>query len=118
LVALRIDPDVKLKARFFGIDAALIQAVVNAEGNILRAVQCSVPTVTTREKAIEITCRSAVHAMSDFLVNNRYDKAGPEMKQQFIEYWAQRWAPRGVANDPTDLNKNWPVNVLHFWRKA
>lgn len=106
---MTIDDDVRRIAKHFGVDAALIQAVVRAEGNILKAVQCSIPSVTTREQALEITCRSAVHAMSDYLKADRISAAG------FVTFWAQRWAPQGAANDPTSLNKNWPVNVLKFW---
>lgn len=102
-----IDADVRKVAAQFGIDPALIQAVVNAEGNILRAVQCSFPTVTTREKALEITCRSAVHAMSDFL-KARYP-------DEFVAMWGARWAPEGVENDPTHLNRFWVNNVRRFW---
>lgn len=104
---MKIDLDILRIAKKFGIDAALIQAVVNAEGNIVKAVQCSLPNVTTREEALEITCRSAIHAMSDFVKIG--DPGG------FVQFWANRWAPRGVKNDPTDLNKNWPVNVLKAW---
>lgn len=106
---LIIDPDVRRIARKFGVDPALIQAVVKAEGNIVKAVQCSIPSITTREEALDVTCRSATHALSDY--------AKLHHAKAFIEYWGNRWAPRGVANDPTDLNKNWPVNVLSFWTK-
>lgn len=103
-----IDPDVRRIAKRFGVDAALIQAVIRAEGNILKAVQCSVPSVTTREEAVEVTCRSAAHAMSDYI--KQTNPAG------FVSFWAARWAPVGVANDPTALNKNWPVNVTKGWK--
>lgn len=99
--------DIRRVSKRFGIDPALIEAVVRAEGNILKAVQCSIPSVTTVEQALDVTCRSAVHAMSDYV---KAQAPGP-----FVEFWAQRWAPRGVANDPTDLNKNWPKNVKTFW---
>lgn len=104
---MTIEPDVKRIARKFGVDGALIQAVVQAEGNIIKAVQCSIPSVTTREEALEITCRSAAHAMSDYL--KATDAAG------FVKFWGHRWAPVGVANDPTNLNANWPSNVLRLW---
>jgi cephalosporin-C deacetylase-like acetyl esterase len=104
---MTIDADVNRIAKRFGVDAGLIQAVVKAEGNIVKAVQCSIPSVTTREEALEVTCRSAAHAMSDYLKAH----AGPE----FVAFWGARWAPRGASNDPTDLNKNWPVNVTRFW---
>lgn len=103
----QIDDDVRRIAARFGVDAALIQAVVKAEGNILKAVQCSIPTVTTHEQALEITCRSAAHALSDYVKQHH--------AAEFVKMWGQRWAPVGAANDPTDLNKNWPVNVLKFW---
>ena len=104
---MTIDPDVRAIAKDFGLDAALLQAVVKAEGNIVKAVQCSIPSVTTRDQALRITARSAVHAMSDYLKTTQ--------RGAFIEYWAARWAPQGATNDPTNLNKHWPKNVLSFW---
>lgn len=109
---MKIDDDVLLTARRFGIDPALIQAVVRAEGDILKAVRCSLPETPDRAKALDITCRSAVHAMSDFL------KADGGTREQFVAFWAMRWAPEGADNDPTHLNANWPKNVLRLWLKA
>ena len=57
---LTIERDVRGIARRFGLDPALLQAVVNAEGDIVRAVRCSLPSVTTREEALCVTARSAV----------------------------------------------------------
>jgi 2-hydroxychromene-2-carboxylate isomerase len=108
-----IDPDVRrIAKRFAGASASfpkLIAAVVKAEGNIVRAVQCSEPGVTAKEKSLEITARSAVHAMSDFIF------ADPTRRAAFVEAFGATWAPRGVANDPHDLNANWPRNVLKLW---
>lgn len=104
---MTIDPDVRRIAMHFGVDPKLIQAVMRAEGNIIMAVQCSVPSVRTREQAIEVTCRSAAHAMSDYLRQRDADS--------FVRFWAHRWAPVGAANDPTSLNVNWPGNVLKLW---
>lgn len=105
---MTIEPDVRAVARYFGIDARLIQAVVQAEGNIVKAVQCSFPSVHTRDEALRILCRSAVHAMSDFIQQRQ--------AEDFVSFWAARWAPTNVANDPTHLNENWPVNVFAGWR--
>lgn len=66
---MTIQADVRSVATHFGVDPALLQAVVNAEGNILRAVQVSLPTVQTRDKALEVTCRSMVHALRDYVAN-------------------------------------------------
>jgi hypothetical protein len=108
---MTIDPDVRGVARYFGVDARLIQAVVNAEGggpHIITAVQCSIPAVQTREEALRVVCRSAVHAMSDFIQQGH--------DQSFVDFWAARWAPTGAANDPTHLNEHWSGNVFRGWR--
>lgn len=102
-----LDADVRRIAQHYGVDPLLIQAVVRAEGDIVKAVQCSVPSVATREQALEVTCRSAAHAMSDYLRANSADA--------FVRFWAHRWAPIGAGNDPTSLNANWPHNVLTLW---
>lgn len=106
-----IEDDVRAIARHFGLDPALIQAVVQAEGNIVRAVQCSYSNVTTRQEALEITCRSAAHAMSDYL------KSDAARREAFVDFWGARWAPVGASNDPHHLNANWSGNVLYTWRK-
>lgn len=103
-----IDPDVASVARHFGLDPRLLQAVEKAEGNILKAVQCSLPRTRTRDEALQITARSAVHAMCDYIIAHD--------QEAFVKFWAQRWAPQGAENDPTDLNQHWPTNVLQLWR--
>lgn len=102
-----VDPDIRRIANRFGLDPKLIQAVVKAEGNILKAVQCSFPAVTTLDQALDITCRSAVHAMSDYL--KQTDPDG------FVRFWGARWAPLDATNDPTHLNAHWTTNVQALW---
>src|SRR5205809_584332 len=108
---MTIAPDVRGVAAHFGIDPKLLQAVVMAEGNIVRAVQCSIPSVTTRDEALKITARSCVHAMSDWIQGG-----GDSRRDAFVEFWAKRWAPIGATNDPTHLNSNWASNVERLWR--
>lgn len=110
---MKIDADVAAVAKHFGLDAKMIQAVVNAEGDILKAVRCSLPATKDRAAALDITCRSAVHAMSDFLTN----ADSGDLAEGFVDFWAKRWAPQGATNDPTGLNANWPRNVLRLWMK-
>jgi len=105
-----LDADVLIIAKHFGVDPHLIQAVVRAEGNILKAVQCSIPSVTTRAEALQITCRSAIHALCDWTKAGA--QGGPE---GFVQFWAARWAPQGAANDPQGLNAHWPTNVTRLW---
>lgn len=109
---LPIDLDVRKVANDFGLDPALLQAVVKAEGDIVKAINCTFPAVTTREAALRITARSAVHAMCDFL---KADKARVGMAAMFVDFWAARWAPVGATNDPTGLNRHWPRNVRRLW---
>lgn len=105
-----LDADVLKVAKDFGLDPELLQAVVQAEGNIVKAVQCSYPSVVAREAALRITARSCVHAMTDWI------KSGGEARQDaFIEFWAARWAPPAAANDPLHLNANWAANVDRLW---
>lgn len=109
---MTLKPDVRGVAREWSNStdfAALLQAVDTAEGNLLRAVQCSLPMITTRDEALKVLARSATHAMVDFIRQQGQTDA-------FVQFWAQRWAPIGVANDPTALNKNWPMNVIQLWR--
>lgn len=113
---MKIDPDVYGVSSFFGIDPALIQAVVAAEGDIVRAVRCSVPTVQTRDEALKITARSAARAMCDWIKGG--GREGVVHREAFINFWGQRWAPPGAANDPQNLNVNWARNVVRLWREG
>lgn len=113
---MTIDADVEITAKRWGLDPRAIQAVLEAEGNkggtdpdaILRAVRCSLPQTKTRQDAIEVTCRSWVHAMRDFLLEYHF---GPT----FVSYFGNRWAPIGASNDPEKKNKHWVPNVTKLW---
>lgn len=87
--------------------------MMQAEGGktrIVKAVQCSEPTVKTTDDAIDVLCRTAVHALADYVEN--LDRDG------FVEFLGGRWAPVGVENDPTNLNGHWVPNVKKLWRQA
>lgn len=109
---LPIPSDISVAARTFGVNAALIAAIDRAEGNLVKAVQCGTHDVSTRAEAIQITCRSAVHAMSDFIYADR------DLAKKFVDFWGHRWAPTGVENDPHNLNANWTSNVFNLWCPA
>lgn len=104
---MTIDTDVQAVATHWGLDPRLLQAVVHAEGNILKAVQCSLPHVQNRAEALEVLARSATHALSDFVKARE--------AADFVSFWAARWAPVGAANDPHNLNRHWGPNVLNGW---
>lgn len=109
-----IDPDVRGIAQYWGLDQTLVQAVVNAEGNIVRAVQCSLPSIQTREDALRVLCRSITHAMSDYVRIAKRDATPAD----FVEFFGRRWAPTGAKNDPNHLNEHWVPNVTKLWGVA
>lgn len=57
--------------------------------------------------------RQAGWAASSILKNReRYEQS--DKSTDFVTFMGNRWAPRGVANDPTDLNRHWAKNVSKF----
>lgn len=107
---MTIDADVAAVAKEFGEDPRLLQAIVTAEGNILKAVQCSVPSVQTREEALRVTCRTINHRRRDFV-----HSLGASSEAAFVAFLGAIWAPVGAANDPQGLNANWTKNVTALW---
>ncbi|HYM23262.1 MAG TPA: hypothetical protein VEU08_08640 [Vicinamibacterales bacterium] len=109
---MKIEPDVYRVASTFGLDASLLQAIVDNEEDIVRAVQCAVQSVSTRSEALQITARSAVHAMCDYI------KSGAaERQDDFIRFWSRRWSSF-AAEDPKEaalLKAGWKTNVDQWW---
>ena len=91
----------------------LVQAMYLAEGGTdktaIRAVQCSLPKVSTIDEAIQVFCRTAAHHLCDY--TSHLDPDG------FVEYLGAHWAPIGVQNDPRNLNAHWGPNVKKVWRQ-
>lgn len=104
-----IDLDVKEWAQQWGLDPFLLQALVNAEGNILKAVQCSQPQVSSRGEALMIACRSLTHRLWE------HAKGLGLPSEDFVAYFCRQWAPLRVANDPSNLNANLPINIRALW---
>src|SRR3954466_8073988 len=78
---------------------------------IIRPVQCSVPSIQTRDKALEVVCRSLNHRRRDYI-------AQLGQNADFIAFFSIRWAPPNARNDPTHLNENWANNVRQLWGVA
>jgi hypothetical protein len=99
----------------WGLAPAPIFAIIEAEGgsayHLIKAVQCSEPTITTFIKALDVACRSYVHALSDEAMATGLVRVAVMARLQ------RRWAPLGVDNDPKNLNANWLTNVLSQWEK-
>ena len=107
---MKIEPDVYRVASTFGLDASLLQAIVDNEEDIVRAVQCAVQSVSTRSEALQITARSAVHAMCDFIKSG-----GPERQDDFIRFWSRRWSAFADTTEAALLNAGWKTNVDQWW---
>lgn len=107
---MTIEPDVDAVARYFGEDPKLLQAIVTAEGDILKAVRCSVPSCADRREALQITCRTVNRRRREFL-----HTLGSKAEQAFVAYLGASWAPVGASNDPRRLNANWVGNVRRLW---
>ena len=107
---------VDLRAKQWGLPAALVQAVVSAEGGeqaIIKAVKCSLPGVDDLYTALSVVCRSLTHRMWEYVSIGQ----GPANAEGFLAYFASKWAPLGVANDPTNLNANWPKNAIAIYKE-
>jgi hypothetical protein len=82
---------------------ALANSIRKAEGNSNYGILTKYKTTTPRQ-----ACKNTIrHALKDF--------TGEE--KDFISFLGGRYAPRFVANDPKDLNKNWIPNVTKFYEK-
>lgn len=46
------------------------------------------------------------------------DAATGTLGMTFVNFMAARWAPRGVENDPNDLNAHWPKNVWKYFTES
>lgn len=110
---MKIQDDVAKAAKWWSEDPALLQAVDTAEGGgdaLIKAVNCT-PGINakTRDKALEVSCRTLNHARRDFIATH-------DLEPLFAEFLAKRWAPVGATNDPKGLNRNWLANVWKLWR--
>lgn|SRR5574338_627647 len=102
-----IDPDVARISKRWNLPAEWVAAVIRQEGGreaIVRAVQCSIPSVKTFDDAVDIVCRSAVGALVRLV-------QGRELVGEWVSVFGAKWAPVGVANDPTNLNAHWVPGI-------
>ena len=112
---LKSNSSVLFAAKHWRVPASLLFAIIQAEGGsaaFLTAIQCSVPTCGSFESALDIGCRTIVHAMGDYIQSEGH------LRQNFLNLLASRWAPIGAENDPTNLNANWKHNVAQGWRAS
>ncbi len=116
--------------------APLLEAMVRAEGGpeaFVKAVRCSFPETADLPGALARagkTIRGRVIAYQQFGIGPlvemvRRDERDPWTGEQgprrlrfsdrFIEFLGAHWAPLGVSNDPTNLNRHWIPNVRRIY---
>jgi len=71
---MKIDSDVRCVSSFFGVDPALVQAVVAAEGDIVRAVRCSYPMSmnSIRPSPFDSRARGRIIASRSRMISGRH----------------------------------------------
>jgi len=124
-------------SRFY-LDAwtPLLQAMIRAEGGpeaFVTAVRCSFPTTADLPEALARACktlRGRIVAFQGFGLGPLFEtvrlqrrdpwtgEEGPRclrFTDRFLEFLGASWAPVGVANDPTNLNRHWIPNVCRIY---
>lgn len=100
-----------------GIDSRLLAAIRKAEmggpGREFGILSVPAPTYYQQASAAAVTIRNNVTRYEQETglsarVNDRYT-------DEFIRYLGSKYAPIGVANDPTNLNRNWVSNVTTWY---
>ena len=106
-------PKILACATTFGVDPYAIAAIRVAEngasGREFGVLSTSAPDYSSQLRVACVSLRNRLLAYGA----NGYEYNGRLcLTMGFVKYFAQKWAPPLVANDPTDLNANWSHN---FW---
>lgn len=93
---------------------ALSSAIRLAEGNSNYGVLTHYKHTSYKQACIN-TCK---HAYRDWLkiAPRAYNSKFYDAKMSYLTFLANRYAPRRVANDPKNLNKNWLKNVSQLYK--
>ena len=88
-------------------EEALLLAIYRAEGGASASVPFGIFSITCRGF---YDCQNiARNTVRNNLV--RYESYGKDKYKNYIEFLGSRYAPIGVANDPSNLNQHWVGNV-------
>ena len=107
-------PLIRDAAREKGIDPAFIMAIRHTE-NGGPGIEFGVepPGRYAYDEQLRICVTTVAHRLETFQPTNplvRNTTGRIVYTPRFIAYFAGIWAPLSVANDPTNLNHNWPAN--------
>jgi len=92
-------------------DNKLADAIYKAEGGKKAVKPYGILSVTCNSKA---ECRQIC---LNTIRNQRKRHKAHDCGLGYLECLARRYAPIGVKNDPSNLNKNWLKNVRYFYRR-
>jgi len=114
----------------------LLHAMIRAEGGpeaFVKAVRCSFPDTADLPEALARACKTlrgrvvAYHGfglgplLETVRLQGRDPWTGEEgprclrFTDRFLEFLGASWAPIGVVNDPTNLNRHWIPNVRRIY---
>lgn len=104
-------------AKKFGIDARLLAALRKAEnggpGREFGVLSVSAPTY---QEQATVAARTIANNLARYRATGQdpIDPSG-RVTRAFINYFSNIYAPRGVANDPTNLNQYHANNIAGFY---
>jgi hypothetical protein len=116
--------EIKRVSERYGVDPCFVAAIRKAEnggeGREFGVLSVEAPSYA---RQLAVTCGSTRNSLVRFGAYPfeviRTDQRNNRLvyNRQFVRHFQERWAPEGVSNDPTDLNKNWYSNVLRFYHR-
>jgi hypothetical protein len=107
-----------------GVDPYLIGAIRKAEnGAPGREFGVLTQNAPTYAKQLESCCATVRNRMLEkpprFRPRTLKNGIGRLcLNEDWIAWFATRWAPLDAANDPNGLNRNWTINVLGWYNRA
>jgi hypothetical protein len=117
-------PQIKAWSALRNVDPLFIAAIRHAEnGGPGKELGCLSVGAGTYDAQLRVATRTIAGYVTDYVLDRTPGRAALFVLGEscgfrrlvyspgFIAYVQQRWAPVGVANDPTALNANWRENV-------
>lgn len=124
-LAGRLPEEEQVKILYFackhGVQATMLAAIrLTENGGPGREFGVLSEDAKTYDKQCDMAARSIRNNLFRFVVHNTgtWPTDNDRYSNAFLEFMQKRWAPRGVANDPDDLNKNWYANILRFYSES
>ena len=105
-----------------GVPATFLAAIRLAEnggpGREFGVLSESADTYEAQCRIAALSIRNNTYRFVEKFDRWPIDAATGQYGVKFVEFMASRWAPRGVENDPHDLNAHWPKNVWKYFTES